>query len=263
MIAACPTCNVLISLRSVQLQSTCRAKWLRCRCTNEGELLSCHKHIHKPQLTHLVITYNNMQARKSAPLARGGTLSGDKAAGKVCNIEANTERHIINLFELETEHFEGAALTQLTLMSQEAGSGVKTAKTSEVTLQLVDGKFRDSRWQEGRWVLDKFKMGDGSMDWDKVCMPYMQHGRAVLYCQPCLTPVQLVILTCLMMCSTLCTILVQCAAFWHVVYVFHVGMLSNVATCCAVQALLALLKLYSMCFSNVVLCMLPNFVCLQ
>ncbi len=37
-----------------------------------------------------------------------------------------------------------------------------------MTLQLVDGKFRDSRWQEGRWVLDSFKDNSGSMDWDKV-----------------------------------------------------------------------------------------------
>ena len=37
-----------------------------------------------------------------------------------------------------------------------------------MTLQLVDGKFRDSRWQEGRWVLDSFKDASGSMNWDQV-----------------------------------------------------------------------------------------------
>ncbi|KAL0051723.1 hypothetical protein WJX82_000978 [Trebouxia sp. C0006] len=73
------------------------------------------------------------KARKSAPLARGGTLKGEKAAGKA------------------------------------AGSGAKAVNgADQMTLQLVDGKFRDSRWQEGRWVLDSFKDNSGSMDWDKV-----------------------------------------------------------------------------------------------
>lgn len=52
---------------------------------------------------------------------------------------------------------------------QDAGSGAKgTNGAAQMTLQLVDGKFRDSRWQEGRWVLDNFKDSSGSMDWDKV-----------------------------------------------------------------------------------------------
>lgn len=59
---------------------------------------------------------------------------------------------------------------QTMVVLQEAGSGIKSSNgTGEMTLQLVDGKFRDSRWQDGRWVLDKFKGGNGSMDWDKVC----------------------------------------------------------------------------------------------
>ena len=54
---------------------------------------------------------------------------------------------------------------------QDAGSGAKgTNGAAQMTLQLVDGKFRDSRWQEGRWVLDNFKDNSGSMDWDKVSM---------------------------------------------------------------------------------------------
>lgn len=58
---------------------------------------------------------------------------------------------------------------QLVLCFQEAGAGAKPAKSAEdLTLQLVDGKFRDSRWQDGRWVLDKFKGSNGSMEWDKV-----------------------------------------------------------------------------------------------
>ena len=56
---------------------------------------------------------------------------------------------------------------------QDAGSGVKKADgASEVTLQLVDGKFRDHRWQDGRWTLDSFKDGTGKMDWDKVIFSY-------------------------------------------------------------------------------------------
>ena len=54
---------------------------------------------------------------------------------------------------------------------QDAGSGAKTADAaSQVTLQLVDGKFRDHRWQGGRWTLDSFKDGTGKMDWDKVIL---------------------------------------------------------------------------------------------
>lgn len=52
---------------------------------------------------------------------------------------------------------------------QAAGPGAKAVNgADQMTLQLVDGKFRDSRWQEGRWVLDSFKDNSGSMDWDKV-----------------------------------------------------------------------------------------------
>lgn len=53
--------------------------------------------------------------------------------------------------------------------AQDAGAGAKGSNgAGTLTLQLVDGKFRDSRWQEGRWVLDSFKDATGSMDWDKV-----------------------------------------------------------------------------------------------
>lgn len=50
-----------------------------------------------------------------------------------------------------------------------------------MTLQLVDGKFRDSRWQEGRWVLDSFKDVNGSMNWDQV----PTYGYALLAVQSC------------------------------------------------------------------------------
>lgn len=54
-----------------------------------------------------------------------------------------------------------------------------------MTLQLVDGKFRDSRWQEGRWVLDSFKDANGSMNWDQV--PTYRHALlAVQSCQLCI-----------------------------------------------------------------------------
>ena len=50
-----------------------------------------------------------------------------------------------------------------------------------MTLQLVDGKFRDSRWQEGRWVLESFKDNAGSMDWDKVtpCNSVLQKAQVI------------------------------------------------------------------------------------
>jgi hypothetical protein len=36
------------------------------------------------------------------------------------------------------------------------------------TLQVVDGKFKDDRWINGRWDLSQFAGADGNTDWDKV-----------------------------------------------------------------------------------------------
>mmetsp|Transcript_23456 Transcript_23456/g.51495 ORF Transcript_23456/g.51495 Transcript_23456/m.51495 type:complete len:257 (-) Transcript_23456:502-1272(-) len=76
------------------------------------------------------------QERKLSPLARGGTLSGDLAAGKDAGDKAKA-----------------------------AAVGVATTGTF---LAIVDGKFRDDRWVEGRWDLSRFAAKDGTTDWDKV-----------------------------------------------------------------------------------------------
>ena len=44
---------------------------------------------------------------------------------------------------------------------------VGTASAATV-LAIVDGKFRDDRWVDGRWVLSKFAAKDGTTDWDLV-----------------------------------------------------------------------------------------------
>jgi hypothetical protein len=40
-------------------------------------------------------------------------------------------------------------------------------------LQIVDGKFRDDRWDpvQGRWIISMFKGADGEVNWDKVRLP--------------------------------------------------------------------------------------------
>jgi hypothetical protein len=37
-----------------------------------------------------------------------------------------------------------------------------------VQMQIVDGKFRDNRWENGRWVLTRFAGANGEVDWDAV-----------------------------------------------------------------------------------------------
>jgi len=73
--------------------------------------------------------------RKAGPLQRGGTLSGADAAGKDAGEKAK----------------------------QMAG-----AVGAATVMSIVDGKFRDDRWVDGRWVLSKFSKGDGETDWDAV-----------------------------------------------------------------------------------------------
>lgn len=38
-------------------------------------------------------------------------------------------------------------------------------------MAIVDGKFRDERWVDGRWDLSKFAGKDGETDWDMVRPP--------------------------------------------------------------------------------------------
>jgi hypothetical protein len=40
--------------------------------------------------------------------------------------------------------------------------------------QIVDGKYRDDRWMNGRWDLSKFAGKNGETDWDKVKFCKMQ-----------------------------------------------------------------------------------------
>jgi hypothetical protein len=35
-------------------------------------------------------------------------------------------------------------------------------------MQIVDGRFRDERWVNGRWDLSRFAGKDGETDWDLV-----------------------------------------------------------------------------------------------
>lgn len=81
-------------------------------------------------------TATAVKERKPSPLQRGGTLQGAAAAGKDAS-----------------EKFKSMA------------EGVQT--TGPV-LQLVDGRFSDYRWKNGRWDLSLFKAADGETDWDAV-----------------------------------------------------------------------------------------------
>ncbi|KAG2497717.1 hypothetical protein HYH03_004453 [Edaphochlamys debaryana] len=83
-------------------------------------------------------TVAEKKERKLGPLERGGTLSGDAAAGKDAGEKARL-----------------AALG---------------TSTPAVVMQIVDGKFRDDRWipTEGRWDLSKFRGKDGEVNWDAV-----------------------------------------------------------------------------------------------
>ena len=75
--------------------------------------------------------------RKLSPLERGGTLSGEAAAGKDA----------------------GAA-------AKAAAAG---AEAAAVRMQVTpDGRFVDDRWANGRWILAKFAGKDGTTDWDAV-----------------------------------------------------------------------------------------------
>lgn len=58
---------------------------------------------------------------------------------------------------------------------QDAGSAAKSTIVGPVTTlkyvnTIVDGKYRDDRWVEGRWDLmhPTFRAADGTTDWDKV-----------------------------------------------------------------------------------------------
>ncbi len=43
-----------------------------------------------------------------------------------------------------------------------------TGQSKGTFMQIVDGRFKDDRWSEGRWILSKFAGKNGETDWDKV-----------------------------------------------------------------------------------------------
>jgi hypothetical protein len=74
--------------------------------------------------------------RAPGPLERGGTLEGDKAAGK-----------------------DAGAAARATTAKEEAANRLSN-KDNVV--------WSDSRWVNGTWDLAQFKKADGEMDWDGV-----------------------------------------------------------------------------------------------
>lgn len=73
-------------------------------------------------------------AKKLSPLERGGTLSGAAAAGK-----------------------------------DAAKSTLQKEQLTGRFMQIDDkGFFKDDRWANGRWIMDKFAGANGETDWDKV-----------------------------------------------------------------------------------------------
>ncbi|PRW20652.1 low molecular mass early light-induced [Chlorella sorokiniana] len=81
-------------------------------------------------------TATAVKERKPSPLQRGGTLQGAAAAGKDAS-----------------EKFKSMA---------------EGAQSTGPVLQLVEGRFSDYRWKNGRWDLSLFKGADGETDWDAV-----------------------------------------------------------------------------------------------
>lgn len=73
--------------------------------------------------------------RAPSPLERGGTLSGEQAAGK-----------------------DASAATKAAMEGTVGGT----------RLALIDGRFVDDRWIEGTWDFSQFKGADGETDWDAV-----------------------------------------------------------------------------------------------
>lgn len=56
---------------------------------------------------------------------------------------------------------------------QDAGAAARAAAlvaeaAAGPTMQIIDGRFVDSRWAAGRWTLSKFAGADGATDWDAV-----------------------------------------------------------------------------------------------
>ncbi|PNH02733.1 hypothetical protein TSOC_011259 [Tetrabaena socialis] len=106
----------------------------RCGAFKASRPAGCSRSVVVPRATAETV---EKQERKPGPLARGGTLSGDAAAGKDAGEKARVA-------------VTGAAPAVATYLA------------------IVDGRFRDDRWIEGRWDLSQFKDSTGEVDWDKV-----------------------------------------------------------------------------------------------
>lgn len=57
-------------------------------------------------------------------------------------------------------------------MPQDAGSAARASLTGKAAgktvCSIVDGKFSDYRWKNGRWDYAEFQDGKGSTNWDAV-----------------------------------------------------------------------------------------------
>ncbi|KAK9820718.1 hypothetical protein WJX74_002166 [Apatococcus lobatus] len=62
-----------------------------------------------------------------------------------------------------------AAVDEKPAAAKPAPSQPKAAASApKLTCQVVDGKFTDYRWENGRWTLSNFENKAGNMDWDAV-----------------------------------------------------------------------------------------------
>jgi len=90
------------------------------------------------------------KTRAPGPLERGGTLEGEKAAGKDA----------------------GAAARAATAASEAANRAANAD----------NAVWSDPRWVNGTWDLEQFKMADGETDWDAVIDAEVVHRKALEDC---------------------------------------------------------------------------------
>ena len=90
------------------------------------------------------------KTRAPGPLQRGGTLEGEKAAGKDA----------------------GAAARAATAASEAANRAANAD----------NAVWSDPRWVNGTWDLEQFKKADGETDWDAVIDAEVVHRKALEDC---------------------------------------------------------------------------------
>lgn len=104
-----------------------------------------------------------LQDRKPSPLERGGSLKGEKAAGKVYTP--------ISISQLASYSQYGHRSLKPTLLVQDAGTSATSALQKQKggpVQSIKDGSFSDYRWKDGRWDLSLFAGRDNKVDWDSV-----------------------------------------------------------------------------------------------